>query len=364
MQQEEIFQELFQSIKEETTRISDIISQKEECENMEERFAIFYCENSGFYGDHSILLKNLRTIRHIVENELIVIKLNEICTSKENAYKDLKTKILRFGPIITQINTEAWIEHNLDPESSIISYVPSPFHELDIVLKYSEWKKILPQRQGFDEKIIFCGTNNDLINQDINKISYDTFKSLYYVYYAYYDGYYVTKFANNIKAGNIPLSLHLEENKDILKYINDKKETESSSCDLLLPVPNFTKQQIKQLATNLCNHAYITEEEIDTFVGLFLKNKTTYCEERIINWNSGTALLKFLFLKLYNKWDSKEDINDGTWIIVTNVFRKDGKKYGDNTMSNLSKKKIADVVGREADTIIEIINNAKMYKGA
>ena len=122
---------------------------------------------------------------------------------------------------------------------------------------------------------------------------------------------------------------------------------------------------IELLAKDLKKSGYITtEEEIEVFVGLFFKNNTTNNKDRIIIWNSGICVLKFFFLCLYNKWDSKEDIDEGIWPLVTEVFRKkDRTKYSDETLPNMDRDKVEKKVSSSANAIKEMINRAKMYQG-
>ena len=94
-------------------------------------------------------------------------------------------------------------------------------------------------------------------------------------------------------------------------------------------------------------------------------NNTTNNKDRIIIWNSGICVLKFFFLCLYNKWDSKEDIDEGIWPLVTEVFRKkDRTKYSDETLPNMDRDKVEKKVSSSANAIKEMINRAKMYKGS
>ena len=364
MQHTDVFQELFQAIKEEAIHISDQVSQNEECENMEERFAIFHYENKGDFGDYSILLKNIRIIKDIVEKGLIVSKLNDICSKKGFLYKEYKATILRDTTIQIKEEDKAIRNYFLHSDVYPEPKARSPFYDLDITLSYNEWKNISFIKDKLNH-IACYSCVSELMSKTFEQLPYEVFKSLYYIYYGVYDGALVNDVTTKIKNGDTPDILFLEENKDILRYVNDKKEKECSSRGLLPPVPSFSDMCIELLAKDLKKSGYITtEEEIEVFVGLFFKNNTTNNKDRIIIWNSGICVLKFFFLCLYNKWDSKEDIDEGIWPLVTEVFRKkDRTKYSDETLPNMDRDKVEKKVSSSANAIKEMINRAKMYQG-
>ena len=378
MQHEEIYQELFQAIKEETANISKKVSQNVVCENMEERFAVFYYESNGNIGSSDILLENIRIIRYIVEHELISSTLKEICIKKDYSYKELKLEMLKFGPFLSHINIEALIEHNLNPKSSCLSYIPSPFHEWDITLQYSEWKKIAPLKKRFEERELFCSRDATLKNLNFKDISYNTFKSIYYIYFGFYDGYFANKIAEDFKNGNSTPYLHLEDNKDVLKHIEkiSKKHSKiqkhivleedypkSQSIIFRLP-PCFQRdidKKIQKLAEELVRKKYIYANQKTLFEGLFIDNETKDDEDRRIIWNGNSANLKFLFSKLLIK-ENKTKVPPDTWTKVAEFFLdSEGNPYAHKTFSSKDNDKVLkythDQVRNDIEDIIEIVKN-------
>ena len=375
MQHTDVFQELFQAIKEEAILISDQVSQNEECENMEERFAIFHYENKGDFGDYSILLKNIRIIKDIVEKGLIVSKLNDICSKKGFLYNKYKAMILRETTIQIKEEDKAirnyFLHSNVYPEPKAIS----PFYDLDITLSYNEWKNISFIKDKLNH-IACYSCVSELMSKTFEQLPYEVFKSLYYIYYGVYDGALVNDVTTKIKNGDTPDILFLEENKDIREYLNDienikpdndiqfkiEKIQKQSSDVLIKNTHTFTPRSITILAENLIKSGYIKTEDKNIFTGLFYANETTCAKNRRIIWYGSLDMVKILFKVIFS---NKNRVPQGTHNILSEVFvTNDGGTNAQLTFSNKDYGKLQKKYPTEYKIIYDIVNNAKMYKGA
>lgn len=364
----EIYKELLQELKKKICNISTTVSCNSECENIEERFAIFYCQYKKPSFIHiANILKQLRILRTIVETDMISTILQEICVINNISYNDLRNNR---GDLIGIVSERNKIDLEYFENPSIKKPYPL-FEESELLFKYSEWYNFAPMQKEFPLKLqmsitSFCSQTNALLD-----MTHETFKSLYYLYTGFYRKYYLNSFIRDINNKELPTLLYLEENKDILEYLNDTTPSTTSQneeiierqfkdCFLAKPT-GFTKSRMVHLADSLVANNYISEAHKETFTGLFFNNETSFGDNRIITWQVECRTLKYLFMQLY---PDRDKVPRGTWTMVKKIFRQpNGYEYGDDTLGNLSRDKVKAEIGHEEAAVIDrIIENAKMYK--
>lgn len=366
----EIYKELFLALNKKICNISATVSCNTECENIEERFAIFYCQ----YKKSSIInivniLKQLRTLKAIVEEDIISTMLQEVCKINNVSYNDLRNSR---GDSIGIVSERSMIDLERFENPCIKKPYPL-FDESELLFKYSEWYNFAPMQKEFPLRLqmsiaSFCSQTNALLD-----MTYETFKSLYYLYIGFYGKCYLNSFIRDINNKELPTVLYLEENKDILEYLNDATPSsifqneeiikgQFKDCFLTRPT-GFTPSRMAYLAESLVTNGYIPEADKETFIGLFFNNNTSLGSNRIITWKAESRILKYLFMQLYS---DRDKVPRGTWTMVKKVFRQPcGVKYGNDTLGNLSRDKVkAEISHKEVSVIDSIIGKAKMYKEA
>lgn len=366
----EIYKELFLALKKKIINVSTRVSCNSECENIEERFAIFYCQYKKPSFIHiSNILKQLRILRAIVEADMISTTLQEVCLINNVSYNDLRNNR---GDSIGIVSERSNIDLEYFENPSIKKLYPL-FDESELLFKYSEWYNFAPTQKEFPLKLqmsitSFCSQTNALLD-----MTHETFKSLYYLYTGFYRQYYLNSFIRDINNKELPTLLYLEENKDILEYLNDATPSTASQNeeiikrqfkDYFLTKPTgFTQSRMAYLAESLVANNYISEAHKETFTGLFFNNKTSFGNNRIITWQVESRILKYLFMQLYS---DRNKVPRGTWTLVKEVFRQPGGyEYGDDTLGNLSRDKVKKEIKHDEATVIDdIIGKAKMYKGS
>lgn len=378
--QVDIYNNLFLEVDKYINSTPSLISQNLEPENIEERFALFINQSNipALLFNQERILKTLRTVKAIVENDIITSKLEEVCCNNNISYSDLrinKGELPEVSSEKSRIDLENFEFYGNSTDLSKKKAYPL-FDESELLYSYTEWKGFASKQSLFASKmsaINMMFMNNS--NEDTH-LSYETFKAIYYIYYGFYECYFATKLANSMTGTDSPPQLFLKENYDIRKYLNDlgnikpdndtqiivKKIQKQSSDVLIQRKHTFTPCKIVILAENLIKSGYIREEDKNIFTGLFYANDTTYANDRKIIWNGSFDAVKILFKAIFS---NLKKVPQGTHYILSDVFvTNEGNTNGQRTLSNKDYGKLQKNHPEEYKIINDIVNKVKMYKEA
>lgn len=383
----------------------DDISAEEEPQDIFEDFLMYmYKTNIAFIPEHKDqvnLLRFIRLIKHVVENEIVASLLKTVCEKSKISYQELRD---HKGEIFYKIESERTHIYNLICLHSDSSKEPPTyplFEEADLVFEYSEWRQIAPKQELFAQKMNSLKEGLWSRKDVIEKISHETFKEIYYIYYAIYESYFAHSIIKDGKE-KYP-TLYLKENEGILRCLQEIEKSLTCQTDKPYSQPQLQKPceqpmtatqtikqdkntklffatpdgfeyeyKIKKLAELLADNKYISQESISTFVSIFFYNEETKKANRTIIWYKDFHSLNSLFSKLYLGYIPLGDTKKGkkvpryTWQKVLEVFRDYNNSIVEyKTFVGTSRKKhIAKSSIAEIEKIENIVDKAKMYKEA
>lgn len=378
--QVDIYNKLFLEVDKYINSTPSLISQNPEPENIEERFALFINQSNipALLFNQVRILKTLRTVKVIVENDIITSKLEEVCCNNNISFSDLrinKGELPEVSSEKSRIDLENF-EFYANPTDLSKKKAYPLFDESELLYSYTEWKAFAQKQCMFAIKM---DAINMLFMNNSNEntcLSYDTFKAIYYIYHGFYECYFATRLANSMTGTDSLPQLFLKENKDVMEYLNDlenikpdndtqikiKKTRKQTSYVLIKNEHSFTHCKIVILAENLIESGYIREEDKNIFIGLFYANDTTYANDRKIIWNGSFDEVKMLFKAIFSHL---KQVPRGTHYILSDVFvTNEGKTNGQSTLSNKDYGKAQKRRPEEYRIINDIVNKAKMYKEA
>lgn len=378
--QVDIYNKLFLEVDKYINSTPSLISQNPEPENIEERFALFINQSNipALLFNQVRILKTLRTVKVIVENDIITSKLEEVCCNNNISFSDLrinKGELPEVSSEKSRIDLENF-EFYANPTDLSKKKAYPLFDESELLYSYTEWKAFAQKQCMFAIKM---DAINMLFMNNSNEntcLSYDTFKAIYYIYYGFYECYFATRLANSMTGTDSLPQLFLKENKDVMEYLNDlenikpdndtqikiKKTRKQTSYVLLKNTHTFTPSKIVILAESLIKSGYIREEDKNIFIGLFYANETTYANVRKIIWNGSFDAVKILFKVIYS---NLKKVPPGTHYILSDVFvTNEGATNGQETLSNKDYNLAQKRHPEDYKIINDIVSKAKMYKEA